>query len=62
MVPFNAPIFMLPLAGMMFLAGMVVHQIAGWFAVEKGAVAEWAALSAIATALQIGAFVMLISA
>jgi hypothetical protein len=61
MAPLDAPIFMLPLAGMMFLAGAITHQLAGDALVKSG-YGPWSVLSFVGLALQIGAVVILISA
>lgn len=61
MPPLDAPVFMAPLSGMMFLFGAIVHQFAGGIAVDSKDFVLWFGLSAVGLALQIGAFLILIS-
>lgn len=60
MPPLASPIFMAPLAGMMFLAGAITHQLAGDALVKSG-YGPWSLLSTVGMSLQIGAFLILIS-
>lgn len=61
MVPFDAPIFMLPLAGMLFLFGALVHQLAGIFWDDDEPVL-WLGAFMGGMSLQIAAVVILIRA
>jgi hypothetical protein len=60
-IPLDAPIFMLPLAGMMFLIGAAAHQFAGTYLADDDGIL-WACASLGGMALQVGAVVILISA
>lgn len=57
-----APIFMLPLAGMLFLLGAVVHQFAGLVFGDAKEYGLWVVVTLFGIALQICAVVILITA
>jgi hypothetical protein len=57
----DAPIFMLPLAGMMFLIGTLAHQWAGICLADDDRIL-WLCASIGGMAMHIGAFAILISA
>jgi hypothetical protein len=61
MVPLDAPIFMLPLAGMMLLVGALAYQFAGICLADEDRIL-WLCASIGGAALHIGAFAILISA
>lgn len=63
MIPWDAPIFMLPLSGMMFLGGAIIQQTAGSYgAANPRSMFVYLAITTIGLAMQVGAVVVLLSA